>query len=456
MEMVTVSSFSYRYPGAPAPALSDLSCQVKAGECVCLTGDSGCGKSTLLLAIKGALRGGSRSGSITLPEGNEASVPVGMVFQNPESQIICTTVAEEVAFGPENLALPPAEIAQRVRRALRAVGMEGEESRNVDRFSAGQKQRLAIASVLSMNPSLLLLDEPTSQLDRQGKLELADLLGELKRQGYTILLAEHDILPLAGIIDRYLVMEGGRIVSSRQEYPETLLGGTTTAESSASRPSQPVLAVRGLRLRYPETGLVLDGVDLQVGNGERVHLLGQNGAGKSTLLRCLCGLDRPDAGVIAIAGVGTPRTEKLPGEVGVLFQNPARQLFAESVWDEVAFTLQRLRRPADETKRLVEETLEFCGISDIAGRAPLTLSFGEQHRVALASVLAPKPKLLLLDEPFAGLDFPQRRALLAILGELPSKDGTAVLIATHDLLPDPSWGDRSLEIAEGRITDAAR
>ena len=197
-DVLNIDGLGYRYPGASTPALTNVSCAIKAGECICLTGDSGCGKTTLLLAIKGLLRGGSHSGTIkiALPVSQDAwSVPVGLVFQKAESQILCTTVAEEVAFGPENLCAPPEEIDVRVRKALMSVGLDGCETRNVERFSAGQKQRLTIASVLSMNPSLLLLDEPTSQLDRQGKQELCTLLAGFKKQGYTIVMTEHDPRP---------------------------------------------------------------------------------------------------------------------------------------------------------------------------------------------------------------------------------------------------------------------
>ncbi|HJV35205.1 ABC transporter ATP-binding protein, partial [Geomonas sp.] len=148
------------------------------------------------------------------------------------------------------------------------------------------------------------------------------------------------------------------------------------------------------------------------------------------------------------------RPGKMAGEVGVLFQNPARQLFADSVREEVAFTVQRLGHQHSQCQELVEEALSFCGVEDLAERAPLTLSFGEQHRVALASVLAPRPRLLLLDEPFAGLDMAQRRQLLALFAELPERFGTTLLIATHDALPDAGWADRSLILENGRLADA--
>jgi energy-coupling factor transport system ATP-binding protein len=187
-----------------------------------------------------------------------------------------------------------------------------------------------------------------------------------------------------------------------------------------------------------------------------VHLRGRNGAGKSSLLRCLAGLEIPDSGTISLAGLTRLRPERLPGKVGVLFQNPARQLFAESVRDEVLFTLRRLSLAPLETERLAALALEFCGIAHLSGRVPLTLSFGEQHRVALAAVLAPRPELLLLDEPFAGLDFPQRFALLHLLAQLPGHFGTAVLIASHDDLPDARWADRTLLLSEGTLAEISR
>ncbi|MDA8428543.1 MAG: ABC transporter ATP-binding protein [Geobacteraceae bacterium] len=459
---LTISGLTYHYPGSSGPALSDVSCSVGTGECICLTGDSGCGKTTLLLAIKGLLPGSKYSGAIRIAEAardGEWSAPVGLVFQNAESQILCTTVAEEVAFGPENLCLPPEEIAWRVRKSLLAVGLEGCDRRHVERFSAGQKQRLTIAAVLSMNPSLLLLDEPTSQLDSQGKLDLCGLLAGLKGQGYTIIMAEHDPRPFSGIIDRYLPIAGGRVGASTPAMPEPERYEPNRAAIPLPRSgheSAAVITMREVCLSYPETGIVLRQVSLEVRREERIHLFGTNGAGKSSLLRCLTGLETPDSGTIELAGIADPQPEHLPGKVGVLFQNPSRQLFAESVYEEVAFTLRRMGASRRETERVVAEALGLCGIEHLAERAPLTLSFGEQHRVALAAVVAPQPGVLLLDEPFAGLDFPQRLALLAILAKMPDSYGTTIVIASHDELPDCSWADRRLKLSGGWLEETCR
>jgi energy-coupling factor transport system ATP-binding protein len=459
--MLRVSSLSYTYQGGSSPALSDVSLGAGPGECLCLTGPSGCGKTTLLLAIKGLLHTGTISGEVAIDARGGSEAPfretVGLVFQNAESQILCSTVAEEVAFGPENLCVPPEEIGRRVRSALEEVGLTDFSSRNVERLSAGQKQRLAIASVLAMNPRLLLLDEPTAQLDARGKAELRETLKALKRRGYTLLVAEHDLVPFEDLADRFLVMESGRILSESKRiprHPEPQATGDRAGGrrgGDAGPGSAPAIATDELSLSYPGVGAVLKRVNLSVARGERVHVYGQNGSGKSSLLACMAGGVRPDSGSLSVAGRKVSRRASLFGKVGYLFQNPQRQLFEDTVEEEVAFSLKRLRLPAPEVERLVSEALETCEASHLSRRSPLSLSFGEQHRVALASVLAPRPEVLLLDEPFSGLDPGQRRRLLAILSSLGQKFATAVVMASHDRVPDRRWPDRVLTMENGTL-----
>jgi energy-coupling factor transport system ATP-binding protein len=310
-----------------------------------------------------------------------------------------------------------------------------------------------------MNPALLLLDEPTSQLDSKGKQELCELLTGFKSQGYTIIMAEHDPRPFESIIDRYLPMSVGRVGVSTPTLPDPARYEAKTAgitQPAVVNAASAVIDAQEICLSYPETGVALQRVSLKVMGGERIHLFGSNGAGKSSLLRCLTGLETPDSGTVTLAGIANPGPQHLPGKVGVLFQNPSRQLFAESVHEEVAFTLRRMGVSRRDTERVVAEALRLCGIGHLAERTPLTLSFGEQHRVALAAVLAPGPELLLLDEPFAGLDFPQRLALLAILAEMPGRYGTTVVIASHDELPDQSWADRTLKLSGGQLDETSR
>ena len=466
--MLRVSSLSYTYPGEAGPALSDVSLEVRAGECLCITGHSGCGKTTLLLALKGLLHEGTLTGeaAIDAPPEELDSDGVGLVFQNAETQIFCSTVAEEVAFGPENLCVPPGGIGERVRRALEDVRLTGFWNRNVERLSAGQKHRLAIASVLAMRPRVLLLDEPTSQLDGIGKAQLVTVLKALKEQGYGLVVVEHDLEPFRGLVDRWVVMEEGRIRAVSDRFPaEYATEAPGSSTPPALRPStlpplggghaqdelSPVIALGDVRLSYPGVGEVLRGVELSVSRGERIHLHGRNGAGKSSLLACVAGAVGCDSGSIRVAGIEVTGRTSLFGKVGYLLQNPQRQLFESTVEEEVAFSLRRLRLPAPEVHRRVEEALDTCEAAKLADRLPLSLSFGEQHRVALASVIAPRPEVLLLDEPFSGLDLRQRRRLLAILGSLRERQATTVVIASHDPLPRRGWPHRVLTMEDGTL-----
>ena len=451
--LLEIEKLSYTYAGAQTPALADISLAVHPGECVCITGHSGCGKTTLLLAIKGLLYQGSASGAITTgsPGAADNGSTAGMVLQNAESQILCTAVSEEVAFGPENLCVPEKEIGARVESALQAVGLQEYSGRTVEQLSLGQKQRLTIASVLSMQPQLLLLDEPTSQLDGPGKEKLVRVLAQLKSRGHALLITEHDTCALRNLADRFVSMENGAVAGETSRAPERAAPEAAPPLHRPSPGSARSLAVRDVSLAYTGTGEVLKNLNLTVARGELIHLFGCNGAGKSSFLRCLTGFLTPQSGTVETAGIAGPRPEQLLGKVGFLFQNPQRQLFEESVFAEVYFSLKRMQCEPEEARRRVMQALHRCGVEHLASRSPLTPSFGEQHRVTLASVLAPQPELLLLDEPFAGLDFAQRYRILDILAELRARCGTTVVIVSHDQLPDPRWADRMLILENGTI-----
>jgi len=458
--MLTVRDLTYTYPGENRQSLKDISFSIAAGECACFSGHSGCGKTTLLLALKELLSEGLLAGTIRYGEPpltrEEILSGIGLVFQNAESQLLCSTVFDEVAFGPENLCVPPAEIIQRIIESLSAVDLLEFGNRNVERFSAGQKQRLCIASVLSMQPRVILLDEPTSQLDDKGRKDLLRVLHHLKKQGISILIAEHNIQPFSEIIDRYFLMSGGSITGSQDHPPEEYRYEQRTLASDApSHRKQPsnnsVVSAGNLTVSYPGSGSILSEISLEIRKAELVHLFGENGCGKSTLLKTIAGAIQPESGSLTVTGKKDPKAGELLGIVAILFQNPQRQLFEDTVREEVAFTLKRLKLTDTETERRVESALALSEALHLRDRLPLTLSFGEQHRVALASVIAPEPQLLLLDEPFAGLDPLQRRRLLKILAQLRQEKGTAIVIASHDPLPDPAWADRSITMQNGRI-----
>lgn len=458
--MLEVSGLTYTYAGENLPALQDVSFRVSPGECVCFCGHSGCGKTTLLLALKGLLHEGTVEGEVRHGDnalsGDDMLSGIGLVFQNAESQLLCSTVFDEVAFGPENLCTPPVEINRRIIEALTAVDLLEFGNRNVERFSAGQKQRLCIASVLSMHTRVLLLDEPTSQLDRKGRNDLLKVLRGLKEQGISIIIAEHNIEPFVELIDRYYLMSGGMITGRLDQPPEQYRNGhlNGTAVHHVRRPAASgaaVVTAERISVSYPGSPAVLNDVTFSVMAGELVHLHGENGCGKSTLLKTIAGAIRPDSGHLRVAGKDLPQMGELLGKAALLFQNPQRQLFEDTVAEEVAFTLKRLELPQDEIAERVRSALAVCEAAHLSDRLPLTLSFGEQHRVALASVIAPQPGLILLDEPFAGLDPTQRLRLLQILARLREERGTTVVIASHDPLPDMEWADRVVVMENGRI-----
>ena len=318
---------SYRYPGGRADALRGISLSVDWGECVCLSGPSGCGKSTFLLAMAGLLKGGEIRGECRFGEPFSGPL-IGIVFQNAESQILSTTVGDEVAFGPINLNIPPGDIDRRVRSALDAVGLAGYETRNVDGLSAGEKHRLTIASVLSMEPSLLFLDEPSAQLDTHGKEALRSIMEGLKERLFTIVVADHDLWTYKDVANRFLFMKDGRIEKETNKVsplPAGPAGQSRGPTGPSRRAASDVVRLEKVCFSRRKDRPVISDLSMEVRRGERIHLFGENGAGKSTLFKLMTGLLRPDSGLIDVLGLLQPSPEKLKGKVGLLLQNPVRQ-----------------------------------------------------------------------------------------------------------------------------------
>ncbi len=446
--LVEARDLSYSFPGAARPAFQGIDLSLGAGQCLCLTGPSGCGKTTLLKGVMGLLPAEGLSGELRRPAGARA----GMVLQNLDAQLLCTTVGDEAAFAPQNLGLGPEAVAARVRAGLEAVGLCGLEGRNVEELSAGQKARLCLASVLTMEPGLIILDEPCGQIDRHGREAMVRVLTGLKARGHALLIAEHNLPALAGLPDEYLLLDGeGRPLRRGAEPP---LPSEPPAEAwPGAPPGRPVLEARGLCLDGP-AGPVLDGLELVLGAGQCLHLTGPNATGKSTLLRCLAGVLRPQRGGVLLDGKPLPRPGAGLGRLGLLFQNPARQLFEDSVAAEVGFGLRRMGLDRGQVRRRTEEALAMCEAGHLARRPPLTLSYGEQHRVALAAALALRPRVLLCDEPLAGLDLAQRRRVLSALARFGARDGSTLLIASHDPLPQPGWAGDARRLVEGRLARA--
>lgn len=453
--MIELRAVSYVYPTATQPTLNDVNLAVREGEWLLLAGPSGCGKSTLLYLLNGLIPhvlAGELSGDVQVGGISPGQIPlaevsrrVGTVFQNPEVQLFMLRVAEDVAFGCENLGLPPAETLRRVELALTQLSLESLRDHEVFRLSGGQKQRLAIAGALAMGCRTLLLDEPTSDLDTASRFELLAALRELHRTGHTIIMTEHRFDGLLGLVDRVITLDGGRIATDGP-FPKT--PGMARVAKESITGSGMIVEGEQLAFAYPGHAPVLRDVSFRLHAGEVVGLTGGNGAGKTTLLKLLCGLFRPSHGRLKIAGREQPSLRELVGVAGFLFQNPDEQLFTESVAAEVEFGPTNLGRAV-----AIDPLLERIGLFHRREDHPRSLSRGQRQRLAAAAVLATKPQLILLDEPTTGLDQPAWTALMQLVVDQAREDGACVLFSTHHDEVVEAFAKRRLRLSDGRLTD---
>jgi energy-coupling factor transport system ATP-binding protein len=481
--MITFDHLTYTYPGASGPALSDVTFRVAEGEFVLVVGPSGAGKSTLLRCLNGLVphfTGGKLNGRVAVAGCDAAKVGpqglsrvVGFVFQDPEAQFVVDRVEDEIAFALENAAIPPAEMRVRVAEVLSLLELSHLRDRSLETLSGGEKQRVAIAAALALRPRVLVLDEPTSQLDPQSAQGVLDALVHLNRElGLTIILAEHRLERVVAHTDRlvYLpdsdepVLSGPpRQVLSQmaltpplvllgkalewQPIPLTIEEGQTHAKEmisdfapQATSPSlkpetsrpETILEVSELSFDYKGSS-ALNSVRLTVGAGELVALMGRNGSGKTTFLKCIVGLLRPQQGEIALEGESLveQETADICRGVGYLPQEPDTLLFADTVADELAVTL-RNHSLLDSPPIPPTDLLARLGLAGVTTSYPRDLSVGQRQRVALGAVTVTHPRLLLLDEPTRGMDYPSKRELVHLLREWQA-DGVGVLLVTHDV-----------------------
>ncbi|MBQ1448753.1 MAG: ATP-binding cassette domain-containing protein [Coriobacteriales bacterium] len=540
--MLSFDDITFTYPDAPSPVLDGVSFSVAPGECVALAGPNGGGKSTLARIACGFLAPDSGRVSVDgLSALDKATLrqvrcKVGIVFQDPAAQIVSSSVTDEVAFGPGNLGLPRDEIVRRVGESIRTCGLEGREQREPHTLSGGEQQRLAVAGVLAMRPTYLVLDEPCAMLDPVGRRELRRLVGQLRDQGHGILLITHDADEMVSA-DRVVVLEGGQV--RLDGPPQLLITGSLLddlgLDSSPmlslarglhahglelpARPIDPMSLAEAVRARtasdadgrhevrgesgdgslqggshamagcgdgrlagqhgddvpgkggdvpgcrgsaLPEqddcsfpgdiprgtegmleahrvtytyaTGTSLEhralqDVSVRLGKGEMVLVLGTTGSGKSTLLTLLSGLVMPDAGSVRCDGrdIG-------PGDVGLVFQRPERQLFADTVLDDVSFGPGNLGCGREVARETAAGALRQMGIDphEYGQRSPFSLSGGEARRVAIAGIIAMHPSFVLFDEPSAGLDAAGRETVLQLISDLKER-GCGVMVVSHDV-----------------------
>jgi cobalt transport protein ATP-binding subunit len=505
--IISFDRLSFTYRGGERPALRQICGQIDRGAVVAVMGHAGAGKSTLCYTLNGLVPRffrGAYEGSV-LVKGEEVARRkvaemarhVGLVLQDFEAQLFSTNVELEMAFGPENLCLARPEIDRRIRQYLSWVGLEKLRHREPASLSGGQKQRLAIGAILAMEPEVVVMDEPTTDLDPKGRQEILEIAKRLGQSGKTLLIVDTEPETAEQADELWLIKEG-RILSkgkSRQLLTDVTLlkacgvsipplvelfslmgwpGNPLSPEEALSwidkhgliprpfpkrprekprPPGPPILEVEGLRYVYPfHQTEALRGVHLSIHEGECVALLGQNGSGKTTLAKHFNGLLKPTSGSVLLRGKPTSdySHREMARHVGFVFQNPDHQIFANTVYDEVAFGLRMLGEDTKTTARYVEEALATVGLAGYEGRSPFALSKGERQRVAVASVLAARPEILVLDEPTTGLDQAQQRSMMAMLKAL-HRQGHTIIVITHSMRMAEELADRTVVLKDGTV-----
>ncbi len=505
---VSIEDLTFTYQGNERPALQNIQGQIEDGTFVAVMGHGGAGKSTLCCSLNALVpkffRG--RYQGRVLIKGEEVarhrvaemSHMVGLVLQDFEAQLFSTNIELEMAFGPENHCLPRQEIERRIQRYLAFVGLKKLRHREPASLSGGQKQRLAIGSILALEPRVLVMDEPTTDLDPLGREEVLSVAKTIREEGRTLLIVDHE--PETTVMaDQVWLMRDGQVVS--QGPPSQILIDVTMMEScgiktlpmvelfrsmnwpgnpltteaaieliqkhhltqrlgrkTKTTPSRyikgsPILKAEGLRYIYSTYQVeALQGIDLFIQEGEFIAILGQNGSGKTTLAKHFNGLLKPTSGRMLVKN--KPTTEyshrELARLVGYVFQNPDHQIFARTVAEEVGFGLKMQGETLKTVEKRVAEVLEIVGLQGYEQRVPFALTKGERQRVAVASVLAAQPQVIILDEPTTGLDYHHQRNIMEMLKRL-NQFGHTIIIITHSMWVAAEYASHTIVVKNGRI-----
>ena len=491
MASIEIENLGFTYPSREAPTLRGITTRVSSGAFVLLTGPTGCGKSTFLRTLNGLIphaSAGTLTGTVRLNGKNIAAQPltttcqqVALLFQNPDNQLFCTRVEDEIAFGLENLGFLPDEIKERIILALEQVGLPDFASREISSLSGGQKQRVALAAVCAMQPQVLLLDEPTSHLDPNGTRDILNIVAQLNKElGITVVLATHRTKEVAPLCDHVWLMHDAGLYLDLPEaeafqdptpyqrlgvqVPKTDGSSVDTPPSDAFTVSQKVpydpvshpslLSIRELQFSYAKTDAnAIRSISCEVPRGEVLAIMGANGSGKTTLIHLIAGLLRPTTGDVVIAGKSPSRAklQHLAGKVGIVFQDPDLLLQAETVHDEVAFGPKNLKFPAQTLENRVDGTLARFDLRNLDSEAPYSLSRGQRQRIAVAATFSLHPDLFLLDEPTTGQDAQHLHQLMDELCDEIRRENKTLIFATHDTELTLKYADRVLLLHEGEV-----
>jgi energy-coupling factor transport system ATP-binding protein len=473
---LVVENLSFQYRTRPELAIEDISFELKQGELLLIAGSSGCGKTTLARCINGLIPRsyrGERKGGVLLKGKEVADLKiaemaqeVGTLLQDPERQIVASNVFNEVAFGPENLGMPREEITERVDKVMKRLNIEYLLERETFNLSGGEKQKVALAGVLTMNPSILLLDEPLASLDPASAHEALQVFRSLADEGKTVILVEHRVEDaLETNPDRLLYMEEGRIkylgpirdlppeIDHRQvKLPAPWVVQrvkamkavpAATPKPQAVERGEPMVVFENVHFRYGEEyPWILQNVNLTIHHGDLIALLGPNGAGKSTLVKHAIGLLKPTQGRVLVEGQDTRKMSvaQIARILGYVFQSPTHMLYAPTVREELEFGPKNLDFEPESMDTSVSESISTVNLKGLEEYPPLGLSFGQQKRTTIAAVLAMRSKILIMDEPTAGQDFANYTRFMEALcsssngaRSILSANFDSTLFITHDL-----------------------
>jgi energy-coupling factor transport system ATP-binding protein len=511
--IIEIRGLAYGYRGhEDDQVLRGIDLDITPGEFLAIAGRTGSGKSTLCYAMMGLVPhsfGGRMEGTVKVcgmdtREMTPAKMAhnVGIVLQSAESQLVGLTVEEDVQFGLENIALPVAEIIERSRRALEVVHLTPFVNSSPWNLSGGQKQRLAIASALAFQPKILILDNPTAELDPLGKEEVLETIARLNRDlGITIIIVDQELQEITPHADRILILEEGKILAL--DTPENILDqGSLLHDAGVKLPDvteiayqlrkkdcwsgklpvtvdqasqkiqqqglqmaaspvtthllaaveQPLIQVENLNFHYPNGKSVLKGIDLTINRGEFITLMGQNGTGKTTLAKHLNGLLKPAVGKVVVEGMDTLTSSisLLATKVGYVFQNPDHQIFSKTVEEELAFGPQNLGWSPEQIRTSVASILKDIGMEDKGKSEPYFMGLAERKLIAIASVLVMHPDILVLDEPATGADYGVALRIMRYISEL-HRNGLTVIIITHDVSLAANYASRLVVMNDGKV-----
>ncbi|MHA1729328.1 MAG: ABC transporter ATP-binding protein [Promethearchaeota archaeon] len=516
--MIEIKDLTFSYNNTRQPSLKNINLKIRDGEFVLITGPSGSGKSTLVRTLNALIPnfyGGYISGAIKVQNLNPLKLEtrvmaekVGMIFQNPENQVFMNDVESEIAFGMENLNFPTDVMQKKVKEMLNSFRIIHLRKKQTTALSGGEKQKIAIASVIAMEPEILILDEPTAELDPQSAEEVLNLVQSLnKKLGLTVILIEHRLDRVVQFVDRVILMDRGSII--KKGTPEECFYDGTDLDNLGIEIPPVIKVFRKLKRRNPDLkgnpltveecgralkslfgsvrinpvnldmnkipneniliefknvwfsynknkkeNMILKDISFKVCAGEFISIIGRNGSGKTTLVKHIIGLLRPNRGKIFINNeeIGKKSVADISRSVGYIFQNPSIQFYQDSLEEEISFVLKNFGYQENKIEKLVTKVLEQFKLSVYRKKYARYLSIGEQQKAALATVLSLEPKILILDEPTHGMDYGQKSIFMRFLDEYRIK-GNAVILITHDVETIAEFSDRVILLSDGKISE---